>query len=155
MQTKIGFRRALMLLALPAAAGWSGYGQELGRALPASSPQTVVETPGEEPKHALTIEERADLHMARKEYGDAVETYTQALRRPGERASGRFFPDGIVLRAREPTGSKRDGQADRCRRAREQTPARTAFRAARTRRGRRRASRGGGRRCRRGIRPAV
>ena len=83
MQTKIGFRRALMLLALPAAAGWSEYGQELGRALPASSPQTVVETPSEEPKHALTIEERAYLHMASKEYGDTVETYTQALRRPG------------------------------------------------------------------------
>src|SRR5437667_9898219 len=83
MQTKIGFRGALMLLALIAAARWRGYSRQPGRALAANSPQVVTGTPDQEAKRALTIEERADLHMARKEYGDAVDSYAQALRRSG------------------------------------------------------------------------
>ena len=72
-----------MLLALIAAARWRGYSRQPVRALAANSPQVVTGTPDQEAKRALTIEERADLHMARKEYGDAVDSYAQALRRSG------------------------------------------------------------------------
>ena len=47
------------------------------------APQAQSGTPTEPEKHALTVAERADLFMARKQYADAAETYGQALRRPG------------------------------------------------------------------------
>ncbi len=50
---------------------------------PENPPQTQTETATAPEKHTLTLEQRADLFMARKEYADASETYIQALRRAG------------------------------------------------------------------------
>jgi tetratricopeptide (TPR) repeat protein len=83
MRTKISFQWALALLALLSASNLTLYGQGRDLGSVASSHQTAAGTTAEEQKPALTLGDRADLHMARKEYGDAADSYIQALRQPG------------------------------------------------------------------------
>src|SRR5438046_7457455 len=66
------------------------------------APQPQSGTPTEPEKHALTVAERADLFMARKQYADAAETDGQALRRPGlpgEETASLWNRLGIALQA--------------------------------------------------------
>jgi tetratricopeptide (TPR) repeat protein len=62
-------------------------GQQTGAQQAPPSPPTTVPAPGaarpEPPKRELTLEERADVFMARKAYADAVDYYHRALAAKG------------------------------------------------------------------------
>src|SRR5579863_1172733 len=50
---------------------------------PSTTPKTQIENPAPPPKPAISLEERADIFMARKSYADAVDYYYRALQQPG------------------------------------------------------------------------
>ncbi len=67
---------ALILFALCLAA-WTALGQNSAPGPP------QVETPAPPARAPLSLQERADIYMARKDYAEAVEYYQRALRQPG------------------------------------------------------------------------
>jgi tetratricopeptide (TPR) repeat protein len=75
----LGCALALLALFLPGPAIHAQQGSLLS---PGTPLQTENGTPPSE-RPSLTIEQRADLFMARKEYADAADSYGQALRRSG------------------------------------------------------------------------
>lgn len=75
----LGWALTLIALFLPRPALNAQQGSLLSPGIP---PQAVIGAPPSD-KKPLTIEERGDLFMARKEYADAADSYGQALRRPG------------------------------------------------------------------------
>src|SRR5437763_9404619 len=82
----LGWALTLGALFLPGSASNAQQGSLLN---PGNTLQPEIGAPASE-KHPLTIEERADLFMARKQFADAADTYGQALRRPG------LTPDGTA-----------------------------------------------------------
>lgn len=60
--------------------------QAANRAAGAAMPQAAI--PPASPQSTLSLEQRADISMARKSYADAVDFYHRALKQPGLSASG-------------------------------------------------------------------
>lgn len=50
---------------------------------PFTPPKAQIENPVPPPKGTISLEERADIYMARKSYPDAVDYYYRALQQPG------------------------------------------------------------------------
>jgi len=49
---------------------------------PSIPPKAQIESPATPPKTTISLEERADIYMARKSYADAVDYYYRALQQP-------------------------------------------------------------------------
>lgn len=82
--------RLAVLVAVPLFALWSAvmmasFDPPALEALdnPSPQPKSQIENPAPLQKPALSVEERADIFMARKSYADAVDYYYRALQQPG------------------------------------------------------------------------
>jgi tetratricopeptide (TPR) repeat protein len=82
------------LLALAVAGLAAGQETETQQAPP--SPPTAVSPPPEPPKRELTLEDRADIFMARKAYADAVDYYHRALAAKGQANAALWNKLGIA-----------------------------------------------------------
>jgi tetratricopeptide (TPR) repeat protein len=87
MKSKILLRSAMISLGLTIALGFSltVEAQEPNEVLtqpnvPSSSVSQEATSPASQPKRAVSMEDRADIFMARKAYADAVDYYQRAMR---------------------------------------------------------------------------
>jgi tetratricopeptide (TPR) repeat protein len=85
---------ASCLLSLAVAGLAAGQQAETQQAPP--SPPTPVSRPPEPAKRELTLEDRADIFMARKSYADAVEYYHRALAATGRKSAALWNKLGIA-----------------------------------------------------------
>ncbi len=92
-----------LVMSICAAIPSAAWAQEPGAP---STPQQ--ENPAALRANKLSLEERADIHMARKEYADAVEDYLSALRTEKDGQAGLWNKLGIAYQQQEKFDRARD-----------------------------------------------
>jgi len=103
MRSSIGFRMLAAMAAWPIlmsslglARGSPAEEEQAEPALSAPTPPAATPAPAPVQPRTLTLEERADIYMARKQYAEAVDCYRQALQQRGPSAAMLWNKLGIA-----------------------------------------------------------